>query len=49
MDKAFSKLDRAEQAGHAKIARRAQREREKLDQVPQPTPQASSAHRRLDD
>jgi hypothetical protein len=45
----LSKLDRAEKAGHAKIARRAQRGREKLDQLPQPTPEAESARVRLDE
>lgn len=49
IDKERSKLDRAEEAGHAKIARRAQRGREKLDQHPQPTPKAKSARQRLDE
>jgi hypothetical protein len=49
IDKELSKLDRAEKAGHAKIARRAKRGREKLDQLPQPTPEAESARQRLDE
>ncbi|MGH2921798.1 MAG: hypothetical protein ACRDKU_07030 [Gaiellaceae bacterium] len=49
IDKELSKLDRAEKAGHTKIARRAQRGREKLDQRPQPTPKAESARQRLDE
>ncbi len=49
IDKELSKLDRAEEAGHAEITRRAQRGREKLDQHPQPTPKVESARRRLDE
>ena len=50
IDKKLSKLERAEQAGHAKIARHAQRGREKLDQHPEPTPKGpigTSAARRV--
>jgi hypothetical protein len=49
IDKKLSTLERAEQAGHAKIARRAQRGREKLDQHPEPTPKVQSARQRLDE
>ena len=49
IDKKLSKLDRAEQAGHAKIARRAHRGREKLDQHSHPTPNVESARQRLDE
>jgi hypothetical protein len=49
INRELSKLDRAEKAGHAKIARRAQRGREKLDRLPQPMPKAESARQRLDE
>jgi hypothetical protein len=49
LDKQRTKLEQAEQAGHAKIARRAQRGREKLDQVPFPSPQVDAARQRLTD
>lgn len=49
IDKELSRLDRAEEAGHAKITRRAQRGREKLDQHPHPTPKVESARQRLDE
>jgi hypothetical protein len=49
IEKQLSKLERAEEAGHAKIARRAQRGREKLDQQGRPTPKVESARQRLDE
>jgi hypothetical protein len=47
IDKRLSKLEQAEQAGHAKIARRAKRGRDKLDQQPKPTPKLEAARQRL--
>jgi len=47
LDKQRTKLDRAEQAGHAKIARRAQRARDRLDQVPFTSPKVDGARDRL--
>jgi hypothetical protein len=49
IDKELSKLTRVEEEGHAKIARRAQRGREKLDLHSPPTPKGESARRRLDE
>jgi hypothetical protein len=49
MDKGLSKLERAEQAGHARIARRAKREREKLESTPPADAKVESARRRLDE
>jgi hypothetical protein len=49
IDKKLSKLDRAEQAGHAKIARRAKRGREKLESAPPAHAKVESARQRLDD
>jgi hypothetical protein len=47
IDKNLSKLEQAEQAGHAKIARRAERGNKKLDQHPGPTPKMEAARQRL--
>jgi hypothetical protein len=47
IDRKLSKLERAEQAGHAKIARRAKRGRDKLDQGREPTPKAKASGQRL--
>jgi hypothetical protein len=47
LDKNLSKLERAEQAGHAKVARRAKRGRDKLDQHPRPTAKTEAARQRL--
>jgi hypothetical protein len=47
INKNLSKLEQTEQAGHAKIARRAKRGRDKLDQYPQPTPKMEAARQRL--
>jgi hypothetical protein len=47
LDKQLSKLEQAEQAGHAKIAARAKRRRDKLDQHPHPTPKMEAARERL--
>ena len=46
-DKKLSKLERAERAGHAKIARRAKRGRERLDQGRKPAPKAKASRQRL--
>ena len=46
-DKQRAKLEQAEQAGHAKIAGRAQRGRDKLDQVPISSPKVDAARQRL--
>jgi hypothetical protein len=45
----LSKLEGTERAGHAKIARRAQRGREGLDQHASPSPKIDSARQRLDE
>jgi hypothetical protein len=45
IDKKLAKLDRAEQAGHAKIRRRAQRARDKLDKHAQPTAKLEARER----
>jgi Skp family chaperone for outer membrane proteins len=47
LDQARSKLEHAEQDGHAKIAQHAKRAREKLDQHPSPTPKVEAARQRL--
>jgi hypothetical protein len=47
LDKTLAKLDEAEQAGHAKIARRAERRRDKLDQVPRPSPKLDTPRERI--
>jgi hypothetical protein len=49
IDKRLSKLDRAEEAGHARIARRAQHGREKLAQLPRPPGRPNRHLRRLDE
>jgi hypothetical protein len=49
IDKERSKLERAEQAGHAKIARRAEQGREALDRLPHAIPQVETARQRLSD
>ncbi len=49
IERKLSKLGRAEKAGHAKMARRTKRGREKLDQYSQPTPKVESARQRLDE
>ena len=49
INKERSKLERAEQAGHAKIARRAQRRRERLESAPLGDPKVESARQRLDE
>jgi hypothetical protein len=49
IDKELSKLDRAEQAGHAKIARRAKRGREKLESASPADAKVESARQRLDE
>jgi hypothetical protein len=49
IDKKHSRLEQAEQAGHAKIARRAKRGRDKLDQHPQPAAKMEAARQRLSD
>ena len=49
IDKGLSKLEQAEKEGHAKIARRAARGREKLDRVPPMSPEVDSARQRIDD
>jgi hypothetical protein len=45
----LSKLDEAEQKGHAKIARRAKRGRERLDEIPQVFPKVEVARERIAD
>jgi DNA repair exonuclease SbcCD ATPase subunit len=49
LDKRLAKLDQVEQAGHEKIARRAERQRKKLDQVPRPSPKIERARERISD
>jgi hypothetical protein len=49
IDRKLSKLEEAEQAGHAKIARRAKRGRDKLDQHSRATPKTEAARQRLSD
>ena len=49
IERELSKLARVEKAAHAKIARRAERGREKLDQHAQASPKVESARQRLDD
>jgi hypothetical protein len=49
IDKKLSKLERAEQAGHAKIARRAKRGRKKMESVPPAHAKVESARQRLDE
>jgi hypothetical protein len=49
MNEGRSKLERAEQAGHAKIERRAMRGREGLDQAPPLSPKVESARQRIDE
>jgi hypothetical protein len=47
VDKKLSHLDKAEQAGHDKIARRAKRGRDKLDRHPHASPKTEAARERL--
>lgn len=49
MDKELAKLDRVEQAGHAKIARRARRGREKLESAPSAHREVESARHKIDE
>lgn len=49
IDESRSKVEQAEQAAHAKIARRAARGRETLDQVPLRSPKLNAARERLDE
>jgi hypothetical protein len=49
MDKARSKLERAERGGHDKIARRAGRGRDKLDQAAPFSPKVDAAKQRIDE
>jgi len=49
IERKLSKFERAEQAGHGKVARRATRGREKLDQHPRANPKVELARQRLDD
>ena len=49
LDTQRSKLEQVEQAGHDKIARRAQRGRDRLDQVPFRSPKVNAAHERVAD
>jgi hypothetical protein len=48
-EKNLSKLDRAEQAGHAKIASRAKRGRDKLEKSRRPGSELEAASKRLSD
>jgi hypothetical protein len=49
IDKQLSKVEHAEQAGHAKIARRAKRGRDRLDQVSHASPKVEAERQRLDE
>jgi hypothetical protein len=49
IDKHISKVERAEQAGHARIARRAERARDRLDQYSHVSPKVEAARERLDE
>lgn len=49
LDKARTKLHEAEEAGHAKIARRAARGRARLDEAPPLTPKIESVRQRIDE
>jgi hypothetical protein len=49
VDKKLSHLDKAEQAGHAKIARRAKRGQDKLDRQPHASPEMEAARERISD
>jgi hypothetical protein len=49
IDKGRAKLERAEGAGRAKIARRAMRGRERLDKIPPLSPKVESARQRIDE
>ena len=49
IDKGRAKLERAEKAGHEKIARRASRGREQLEKVPPMSPQLETARQRIDE
>jgi hypothetical protein len=49
IDKQLSKVEHAEQAGHARIARRANRARDRLDQYSHASPKVEAARQRLDE